>query len=912
MRTVRTLSLLALVVVIAGVVSCKSNESSAAKPLDLPKELTLDLGSGVSMKLVLIPSGKFMMGSTKEEQEVARRGLQAQGFRGLTDSDVIDGGLQHEVTISTPFYMGVYEVTQEQYEAVIGKNPSDFKGAKNPVEMVSWDDAYRFCMQVSKKTGIKVRLPTEAQWEYACRAGSETKFNFGNTEGDLCKNGNYLDKSNTSDSFWKDKEHSDGFAKTAPVGSFTPNGFGLYDMHGNVWEYCSDWFADSYVKANNPDPVGPGSGKGRVLRGGGWESPLLYCQSASRITSDPSTFKGSDNIGFRLVVLAANTESPRQSSANAQGDKAARIVEVYEKLDLDLGRGVNMELVLIPAGKFTMGSSKAEQAKAGAEVKRITESAKSPEEIYAHEGPAHEVTLTKPFYIGIYEVTCGQFAAFVADTNYKTDAEKEGNAFGLNTREPDRKLGMWDGYSWKKTGLEHTDDHPVLNVSWNDAAEFCKWLARKSGRRVKLPTEAQWEYACRGRTKTSYPWGDKPDQGRGWCNVGDEETKRTINLASSFDFRDKYMYLAPVGQFNPNDFGLYDMIGNASEWCSDWFAESYTKANDRDPGGPGSGKYRVLRGSNWLGDPEDSRSASRRCAQPNRTYGNGFRVAVDGASPSFQPAAQASPQPAAQPSTQPVKELTLDLGNKVTMKLVEIPAGKFLMGSPKTVVEADESPQHEVTISKPFYMGVFEVTQEQYKQVIGKSPSGFKGAKNPMECVSWDEAIEFCKKLSQKTGKTVSLPTEAQWEYACRAGSKTRFSFGDKDDDLHKYGNGCDKSNTMGVPGQDKEHNDGFDKTAPVGSLRPNAFGLYDMHGNVCEWCSDWYGDSYANLPAGQAGAKNQDPTGLDSGLRRVIRGGCWSDSPAGCRSANRSSNYPDIRNVYIGFRVVVVGGHLD
>jgi formylglycine-generating enzyme required for sulfatase activity len=269
---------------------------------------------------------------------------------------------------------------------------------------------------------------------------------------------------------------------------------------------------------------------------------------------------------------------------------------------------------------------------------------------------------------------------------------------------------------------------------------------------------------------------------------------------------------------------------------------------------------------------------------------------------------ESSDQHPTQPSTQPAKELTLDLGNKVTMKLILIPAGKYMMGSPETEAgrDDDEGPQHEVTISKPFYMGVYEVTQEQYEQIMGKNPSILKGAQNPVEYVSWDEAVEFCKKLSQKTGKTVQLPTEAQWEYACRAGSKTRFGFGDKGEDLCKYENCYNKPNMNVFPWlDDKSHTDGFDKTAPVGSLKPNDWGLYDMHGNVCEWCSDWYGDSYAN-------AKNQDPTGPDSGRLRVHRGGSWRDYPSNCRSADRGWSFPVSLGYNLGFRVVVVVGRVD
>jgi eukaryotic-like serine/threonine-protein kinase len=259
-------------------------------------------------------------------------------------------------------------------------------------------------------------------------------------------------------------------------------------------------------------------------------------------------------------------------------------------------------------------------------------------------------------------------------------------------------------------------------------------------------------------------------------------------------------------------------------------------------------------------------------------------------------------------------ETVLDLGNDVKMRLVLIPAGKFIMGSPATEAGrgSDEGPQHEVTISKPFYMGVYEVTQEQYEQVMGKNPSAFKGAKNPVETVSWDDAAEFCRKLSAKTGKKVTLPTEVQWEYACRAGTTTAFHTGD----ALKPGqaNAVFPSSKPGVWDRimawlGMSSGQKTIETAPAGSFPPNGFGLYDMHGNVWEWCSDWYADSYANLPAGQAGAKNQDPTGPDSGSLRVLRGGSWIDLPLLCRSAYRGWFDPDLRGGVIGFRVVVLSG---
>lgn len=253
------------------------------------------------------------------------------------------------------------------------------------------------------------------------------------------------------------------------------------------------------------------------------------------------------------------------------------------------------------------------------------------------------------------------------------------------------------------------------------------------------------------------------------------------------------------------------------------------------------------------------------------------------------------PGMSSRPTTEPAKELTLDLGSGVTTKLALIPVGKFLMGSPADEEgrQSDEGPQHEVTISKPFYLGVCEVTQEQYKAVIGSNPSHFRGLHNPVENVSWDDAIEFCRRLSNKTGYAVRLPTEAEWEYACRAGTTTPFHTGQTIS--------TSQANYVGglfVYGHGRE---GIfrEKTMAVGSFKPNAWGLYDMHGNVWEWCGDWYAYSYTD-------ANQADPAGPACGEFRVARGGGWNCIPHGCRSATRVGFIPDGRDSGIGFRVAV------
>ena len=244
--------------------------------------------------------------------------------------------------------------------------------------------------------------------------------------------------------------------------------------------------------------------------------------------------------------------------------------------------------------------------------------------------------------------------------------------------------------------------------------------------------------------------------------------------------------------------------------------------------------------------------------------------------------------------------------NGLEMKFAYIPAGEFLMGSPMSDTGRNgNEKQHRVRITKPFYMAVFSVTQSEYERVMGKNPSWFSSTGNgkndvagmdtgrfPVEQVSWDEAMEFCRKFTeseQKAGRLpagwkYTLPTEAQWEYACRAGTTTAYNVGET------------------ISMKDAKIDDAkFGRTAVVGSYKPNAWGLNDMHGNVWQWCADWYDDKYYdNSPA-------DDPLGPTSGAIRVFRGGSWNDGPVLCRSAFRNGDEPAIRICHLGFRLVRV-----
>ena len=253
--------------------------------------LQINLGGGVKLELVLISPGKFMMGSPAAE---AKR---------------MDFETQHPVMLTQPFYMGKYPVTQEQYEILMGKNPSVLKAAKNPVEMVTWNDAQDFCARASKKTDKTVKLPTEAEWEYACRAGSTTAYYFGDNEANL---GDYCwYKDNSADRPPGDKPAVDkpgdrrGFATKMihPVGGKKQNAWGLYDMHGNVCQWCQDWL-EKYSELAAVDPQGPAQGFRHVLRGGSSQLSAGECRSAYRIGYPAERFSGHvGGFGFRVIVV---------------------------------------------------------------------------------------------------------------------------------------------------------------------------------------------------------------------------------------------------------------------------------------------------------------------------------------------------------------------------------------------------------------------------------------------------------------------------------------------------------------------------------------------------------------------------------------------------------------------------------
>ena len=271
----------------------------------------------------------------------------------------------------------------------------------------------------------------------------------------------------------------------------------------------------------------------------------------------------------------------------------------------------------------------------------------------------------------------------------------------------------------------------------------------------------------------------------------------------------------------------------------------------------------------------------------------------------------------AEPVAENVKEAehAKEIVNSHQMKFVLIPKGAFLMGSPKTEDHrGDDEEQHQVTLTKDFYLGIHEVTQSQYQGVMGDNPSCFtptgagkakvrakETSQSPVECVTWHQAVEFCKKLGESANeksakRSYRLPTEAEWEYACRAGTTTALHIGDVVDSYAANFNGL---SPYGAGRGGPFHR----TTVRVGEYPANKFGLFDMHGNVMEWCSDWYAaDYYKESP-------KEDPRGPEAGTDKATRGGAWSNSGKACRSAVRTKLAPGSSHYGLGFRVVLMEG---
>ncbi|QDU38984.1 Serine/threonine-protein kinase PrkC [Maioricimonas rarisocia] len=626
----------------------KTHQDAWAEYLDVPAEYENSLG----MTLRLIPPGEFLMGSTQEEIEEA---LEIAGEDSSWRERILSAVPQHRVILTQPFYLAATEVTQAQYEQMMGKNPSHFSATgegseevadletrNHPVEMVSWRDAAEFCTTLSKQEELKpsyirsgrlvkpldgmgYRFPTEAEWEFACRAGTTTCFWSGDRKPTLLQVG------------WN-ANNSGG--RTHAVAELRVNPFGLYDMHGNVWEWVQDtWDAEFYASFEGGAAIDPDNefqaGARRVVRGGCWFFGEGLCGSSYRHTAFPMGFK--NTLGFRVALPVdavrqlmdgEGMQTPQTEARSWHGwpaDAPAPAIAPFDAgqakahqdawaeylgVPVEYENSLGMTLRLIPPGEFLMGSTQ-EEIEA---LLMVPDEDEGWHELVRSEAPQHKVILTQPVYVGVTEVTQAQYEQVMGTNPSHFSPAGEGRE--------------------KVAGLE-TGNHPVEMVSWNDAAEFCAKLSEQEqlkpfyfrsgdtltlleGSGYRLPTEAEWEYACRAGTMTRFWSGDEDHDVVSASWYGSNSGSRTH----------------AAGELKANPFGLSDVHGNVWECVQDsWDPAFYGKFEEDaaiDPFSPFfGGSRRVLRGGGWGHLPSSCRSSSRRASPSSyRANGIGFRVAL--------------------------------------------------------------------------------------------------------------------------------------------------------------------------------------------------------------------------------------------------------------------------------------------
>jgi formylglycine-generating enzyme required for sulfatase activity/serine/threonine protein kinase len=646
---------------------------------------TVETVNSVGQKMILIPPGEFLMGSSDEQVEAALKVAEEfRADRGTISRIEKAESPQHKVVITKPYLLSATEVTIGQFKkfsatgyvteaekdeaaataapptVVAGKpspkptptylNPGFEVTDDSPAAVITWNDAAAYCKWLSDQEKTTYRLPTEAEWEYACRAGTTTQYSFGDDYNELPKYG------------WHNKNAG---GRPRPVGTLLPNGFGLFDMHGNLIEWCRDNFDEQwYPISPSKDPTGPHGNLNRVIRGGFWLTNAVSGRSACRHYNRPSAL--SSYNGFRIVrtldvppataVATASTPpvvvppavvkpagpapplaTPPLATAPFDAAQAQAHQAAWAKhlgTTVETVNSVGAKMILIPPGEFLMGSSD-EQVEAALNIAEETKGDPAVKErVEKAERPQRRVVITKPFQMGATEVTVGQFKQFVEATQYVTEAEQYGFGNSGEKTLNDQVNESYRGKSWRAPGFTVTDDLPVAQVTWNDAAAYCRWLSDQEKTTYRLPTEAEWEYACRAGTATLYSFGDD------------------VNLLDQYGWYNKNAggKSHGVGTKPPNAFGLHDMHGNLWEWCQDFYGEKWNEqTSSDDPTGPASGSNRVLRGGHWNHNASYCRSASRYNSYPPSSRSNyyGFRVArvLDAPPASETPLTPAPPQP---------------------------------------------------------------------------------------------------------------------------------------------------------------------------------------------------------------------------------------------------------------------------
>ena len=778
--------------------------------------------------------------------------------------------------------------------------------SNHPVVSVSWDDANAYCEWAGK------RLPTEAEWEYAARAGTRFEKAYEAYQALANPNnvGNFFDESAGREFPLSEVPGApnDGAVRTAPVGSFPANAWELHDMLGNVWEWVSNRDDSLYpphdLESDDPS-LTPRKGA-RVVRGGSWAEDRANDLWENRLKLKAG-FR-TDAMGFRCakdISKTAETEvqtiiTPKLTKEEKPKALSNEDVTITIAPGKSLPQDLDTPMVLMPAGKFMMGAADMEltydnwnmglmltadglveievpediETEESEEFALLPDSDTSldsgspdcqlyPDECAAYHRirPRHEVSLDA-FYLDRFEVTNKQFAAFIQATNYQTLAEKNGKAYGFSTEtEP------WGGdikeASWRRPeGTVSVFDserasHPIVSVSWAEAKAYCEWNGKR------LPTEAEWEYAARGGTRTQFWWGKAYPKSKKLGNFADQATQwKNLQLLFIDGYLDEFPRTAPVGSFEPNPWGLHDMTGNVKEWVADWYDKDYySNSPEHAPTEPDTGRFKTVRGNSWTS--QDLSLAERSSIVPTHVSADlGFRCAKD-AEPSGNLASSdtvrmkkdsVSKTSTFDAKVETAEEVSLLLDSSqqgvekppLTTKpeiiedddsMVFIPAGKFWMGSTQGIGFSGEQPHQPIAIHE-FFLDKFEVSNQDFQEfveatgyrttaeqtlggdvfvgdrfenylgVFWREPEGL-WLFTPDEKTSVFDTDRTQHPVTLVTWEDAQaycewagkrLPTEEEWEYAARGNTTTAFWWGDAPPSSRPLGNFADETHQRAFP----------------------------------------------------------------------------------------------------------------